>query len=264
MRENNVNLGLNNLRDQLQQAQAANQQQNGKPGKAPAATTAIWKKRWRAWKPCEAACSSSLKTSRARATRPGQGRQSNPLQRGGQPGQQPGQAAQPGQQGQQPGTARPAGSARPDRRPKRPAGAKTGTAKPAIEFRLRALRRRRASNAGQRLHRRRSIDQAYRESLRDLNQIRDFIRQNPDFQGDYSNLSRALNPGYVSNDAELSQRLSHEVLPEMERLELELRRKLEDTELRSSPQRRHRNRAARLLRCSGRLLPEAESGQIRL
>ncbi len=72
------------------------------------------------------------------------------------------------------------------------------------------------------------IEQAYRESLRDLNQLRDFIRQNPDVAGDYSNLSRALNPGYTSNDAELSLRLSHEVLPELERLELELRRKLED------------------------------------
>ena len=72
------------------------------------------------------------------------------------------------------------------------------------------------------------IEQAYRESLRDLNQLRDFIRQNPDVAGDYSNLMRALNPQYANNDAELSQRLSHEVLPEMERLELELRRKLED------------------------------------
>ena len=72
------------------------------------------------------------------------------------------------------------------------------------------------------------IEQAYRESLRDLNQIRDFVRQNPDVAGDYSNLSRALNPAFVSNDAELSNRLSHEVLPEMERLELDLRRKLEE------------------------------------
>ena len=71
------------------------------------------------------------------------------------------------------------------------------------------------------------IEQAYRESLRDLNQMRDFIRQNPDLAADYSNLSRALNPLYSNNDAELSMRLSHEVLPEMERLELELRRKLE-------------------------------------
>jgi len=72
------------------------------------------------------------------------------------------------------------------------------------------------------------IEQAYRESLRDLNQIRDLIRQNPDVAGDYSNLSRALNPAFTSNDAELSNRLSHEVLPEMERLELDLRRKLEE------------------------------------
>ena len=72
------------------------------------------------------------------------------------------------------------------------------------------------------------IEQAYRESLRDLNQLRDFMRANPDVAGDYSNLMRALNPQFAGNDAELSQRLSHEVLPEMERLELELRRKLED------------------------------------
>jgi hypothetical protein len=72
------------------------------------------------------------------------------------------------------------------------------------------------------------MEQAYRESLRDLNQIRDFVRQNPDVAGDYSNLSRALNPGFVSNDAELSNRLNHEVIPEMERLELDLRRKLEE------------------------------------
>ena len=72
------------------------------------------------------------------------------------------------------------------------------------------------------------IEQAYRESLRDLNQLRDFVRANPDVAGDYSNLSRALNPQFATNDSELSQRLNHEVLPEIERLELELRRKLED------------------------------------
>ena len=35
VRENSVSLGLNNLRDQLQQAQAANQQQNGKQKTKP-------------------------------------------------------------------------------------------------------------------------------------------------------------------------------------------------------------------------------------
>jgi hypothetical protein len=72
------------------------------------------------------------------------------------------------------------------------------------------------------------IEQAYRESYRDLNQLRDFVRQNPDIQGDYSNLNRALNPSFITNDSELANRLSHEVLPELERLELDVRRKLED------------------------------------
>jgi hypothetical protein len=38
---------------------------------------------------------------------------------------------------------------------------------------------------------------------------------------------KSLNPAY-QNDGELTQRLNREVLPEMERLELELRRKLDD------------------------------------
>ena len=36
----------------------------------------------------------------------------------------------------------------------------------------------------------------------------------------------AMNPAYV-NDAELGQRISREVIPQMERLELELRRQLD-------------------------------------
>ena len=38
---------------------------------------------------------------------------------------------------------------------------------------------------------------------------------------------QALNPAY-QNDGELTQRLNREVIPSMERLELELRRKLDD------------------------------------
>jgi hypothetical protein len=38
---------------------------------------------------------------------------------------------------------------------------------------------------------------------------------------------RSLNPVY-QNEAELVQRISREILPSMERLELELRRKLDD------------------------------------
>jgi hypothetical protein len=178
-----------------------------------------------------------------KGNQPGQGRQSNPLQRGNQPGgQQPGQGqqGQNGQPGQQPGQGQQGQNGQPGQQPGQGQQGQQGQGGQQGQ----------SGQSGQNGSGSNSgyapiggggpvtpgtnngtggpIDQAYRESMRDLNQMRDFIRQNPDFQGDYSNLSRALNPGYTSNDAELSQRLSHEVLPEMERLELELRRKLED------------------------------------
>jgi len=71
------------------------------------------------------------------------------------------------------------------------------------------------------------LDQGYRESQRDLNGLRDFMRNNPDFATDYLNLMHTLNP-VAQNDAELQGRISREVLPNIERLELELRRKLDE------------------------------------
>jgi hypothetical protein len=71
------------------------------------------------------------------------------------------------------------------------------------------------------------LEQGYRESLRDLNQLRDFVRTHPELSDDYLQLMHALNPA-AQNDAELSGRIGREVLPEMERLELELRRKLDE------------------------------------
>jgi len=71
------------------------------------------------------------------------------------------------------------------------------------------------------------IEQGYRESLRDMNELREFMRTHPDYMGGYQQLLRSLNPAYTNPD-ELSRRLSHEVLPGLERLELELRRKLDE------------------------------------
>jgi len=71
------------------------------------------------------------------------------------------------------------------------------------------------------------LEQGYRESLRDLNQLRDFVRSHPELSDDYLQLMHALNPA-AQNDAELSGRIGREVLPEMERLELEVRRKLDE------------------------------------
>ena len=72
-------------------------------------------------------------------------------------------------------------------------------------------------------------DRIYNESLRDLNQLRDFIRANPDFNGDYQDLVRALSQPFAGgSEAELAGRISREVLPEVERFELQLRRKLDE------------------------------------
>ncbi len=60
-----------------------------------------------------------------------------------------------------------------------------------------------------------------------MNALRDFFRNNPELVGDYLQLMHNLNPAY-QNDAELQGRIAREVLPGMERLELELRRKLDE------------------------------------
>jgi hypothetical protein len=230
LRENNITLGLNNLRDQLQQAQAA--LQSGKPGQGPGGDSGDLEK---ALARVEAMRDrmQQLAQSQQGKGRPGQGRQSNPLQRGDQGGnsQQPGQQAGQSQEGQsgQPGQGgQPSQSGQPGQNGQSGQsgnGSQTGPNAGYAPFGGGGPVTPGNGYAGGSPM---PIEQAYRESLRDLNQLRDFVRANPDVAGDYSNLSRALNPQFATNDGELSQRLSHEVLPEMERLELELRRKLED------------------------------------
>ena len=244
VRENSVTMGLNNLRDQLQQAQAASQQQGGKPGQGPGGDKGDLEK-----------ALARMEAMRSRMQQLAQSQQGKGKPAWPRPAIQSTAARQP--EWQWPAarsTARPEWTTGPERaagtkrsaRAARSAGptrseqgqsgqsgngsqAGNGTQNGSKSW-LCALRRRRPGDARQRLRRDAPLpmEQAYRESLRDLNQLRDFVRQNPDVAGDYSNLSRALNPAYASNDAELSNRLSHEVLPEMERLELEIRRKLEE------------------------------------
>ena len=71
------------------------------------------------------------------------------------------------------------------------------------------------------------VEQAYRESLRDMNQLREFMRTHPEYSGDMLQLMHALNPAFA-NDELLGQRIGKEVLPQLEKLELELRRKLDE------------------------------------
>jgi hypothetical protein len=60
-----------------------------------------------------------------------------------------------------------------------------------------------------------------------MSQLRDFIRTHPEYSNEVLQLLHAMSPAYA-NDAELSQRIGREVIPQMERLELELRRQLDD------------------------------------
>jgi hypothetical protein len=224
VRENGITLGLNNLRDQLQQAQAA-MQQSGKPGQGPGGDSGDLEK---ALARVQAMRDRMQQLAQNQGKgQPGQGRQSNPLQRGNQsgnsqqPGQQPGQS-QPGQNGQ-PGQGQ-EGQGQQGQGQGQGQGQQTGQNGNGYA----PYGGGGAATPGNGNDGPPPIEQAYRESLRDLNQLRDFVRANPDVANDYSNLSRALNPQFATNDGELTQRLNHEVLPEIERLELELRRKLED------------------------------------
>jgi len=245
VRENNVTLGLNNLRDQLQQAQAA--MQSGKPGQGPGGDPSDVEKALARVEAMRDRMQQLAQSQQGKGKQPGQkgapgqGRQSDPLQRGNQ--SQPGQNGQPGQPGQQGQQAQNGQQGQQGQQGQNGQQGQQGQGQNGQSGQ--------SGNGGQNGSNASAyaplggggpvtpgngyapdgplpMEQAYRESLRDLNQLRDFVRQNPDVAGDYSNLMRSLNPQYTSNDEELSQRLSREVLPEMERLELELRRKLDD------------------------------------
>ncbi len=228
-RESSVTLGLNDLRDKLQQAQAA-MGQPGQPSKTPGAgDKGDYEK---ALAQVESLRNKMQQMAQAQGRGKQAGKQQNgngqqqPSQQSGQPGQSQagqsqsgqgqsgGQGQQPGQQPSQPGQN--GSQSNGGGQPNGANGARNGSYQPyggggPVD-----------PHNGQI-----GMEQGYRESLRDLNQMRDFIRQHPELAGDYQQLMHALNPVF-QNDGELSQRLSREVLPSMERLELELRRKVDE------------------------------------
>jgi hypothetical protein len=258
VRENSVTKGLNDLRDQLQQAQAA-MQDPSQNGKGPGGDKNDIEK---ALAQVEAMRNRMQQLAQAQQNRAGgqgrNGKQQNggQLQRGqdgqqpgqqgqpggqagqsGQPGQQgqPGQAGQPGgQQGQQPGQGQQggqslgqgqAGGQQGQGGQYGPGG--LGTPNPGGAYGPYGGGGPVTPHNGYMGDGPVPLDQGYRESLRDLGQMRDFLKEHPEFSGDVQQLMHALNPAY-QNDGELTQRLNREVIPSIERLELELRRKLDD------------------------------------
>lgn len=215
VRESTVTQGLDRLRDQLQQAQAALQQQQGQPGKGGGKDQSDVEK---ALAQLENMRGRMQQLAQAQGRQPGQ--RGNPSQNGGQqpgqspqgqsqsgqsqPGQQPGQSQGQDQNGSQPGPGQ-VSSGQPNGAPFGGIGDRGGPGP---------------------VYPHNGMDQAYRESLRDMGQLRDFIRTHPEYSNDVLQLMHAMSPAYV-NDAELSQRINREVIPQMERLELELRRQLD-------------------------------------
>jgi hypothetical protein len=231
VRESTVTMGLDRLRDQLQQAQAG-LQQPGQPGKGAGDKGDIEK----ALAQLEGMRNRMQQLAHSQGQRgtdprsgkgqnggqqpqPGQGQsqpgesQSGQSQQGqGQPGQAqlgPGQSGQ-GQPGQAPNGSEP-GSGQVS--PGQPNGAPYG----GIGNR---------GGAGE-VYPHNGMEQGYRESMRDMSQLREFIRTHPEYSNEVLQLLHAMSPAYA-NDSELSQRISREVIPQMERLELELRRQLDE------------------------------------
>jgi hypothetical protein len=258
VRENSVTKGLNDLRDQLQQAQAAMQDPN-QNGKGPGGSDKNDIEK--ALAQVEAMRNRMQQLAEAQQKRgAGQGRDGNQrnagqLQRGqdgqgqqgqqsgqGQPGQQSGQPGQPGgqqgQSGQQAGQSGQQGQQGGQSQGQGQAGGQQGqggqygpgglgTPNPGGAYGPYGGGGPVTPHNGYMGDGPVPLDQGYRESLRDLGQMRDFLKEHPEFSGDVQQLMQALNPAY-QNDGELTQRLNREVIPSIERLELELRRKLDD------------------------------------
>ena len=244
VRESSVTAGVNELRDKLQEAQAS-LAQNGQPGKGPGDNKDDLEKALAQVEAARSRLQQAIQQRDQNGRQPGDGRNGNQAGRQGQqPGQQPGQGNAQAQNGngQQPGGQQPGGQqggqqpGQGQQGGQQPGQGQQGGQQGGQQAGLGAGGAWNNGSYGgpfggggpvQPYNGQIPLDQGYRESQRDLNGLRDFMRNNPDFASDYLNLMHTLNP-VAQNDAELQGRISREVLPNIERLELELRRKLDE------------------------------------
>lgn len=76
-----------------------------------------------------------------------------------------------------------------------------------------------------------AIERTYREGMRDLSQIRQSMKDNPDVAADIQELIRQmqlLDPKRFPGNPHLLDQLQTQVLPNLEQIELRLRRQLDD------------------------------------
>lgn len=86
------------------------------------------------------------------------------------------------------------------------------------------------------------VEQAYREGMRELSQVGREMGENPDVAREVQNLIREmqrLEPSRFKGNPELVEQLRSQVLANLERMELQIRRKLDDqsSQVRSTPSR---------------------------
>lgn len=86
------------------------------------------------------------------------------------------------------------------------------------------------------------VEQAYREGMRDLNQVGREMGENPDVAREVQSLIREmqrLEPSRFKGNPELVEQLRSQVLANLEQMELQLRRKLDEqsSQVRSTPSR---------------------------
>jgi hypothetical protein len=241
IRESTVTAGVNQLRDKIQEAQTALAQNGQQPGKQPGGDQADLEKALAQIEAARSRLQQSMQGREQNGQRPGDGRNGNQGRQGQQPGQQEQQAGQqqggqqPGQSQAQNGNGQQPGQQQGGQQP----GGQQGGQQAGGQQGGQSGNGAQAGGLGgwggayggpgpvQPYNGWVPLDQANRESQRDLNGLRDFMRNNPDFASDYLNLMHAINGAY-QDKGELEGRISREVLPNMERLELELRRKLDE------------------------------------
>jgi hypothetical protein len=236
---------LERLRDQVRQAQAAvgpegQQKGAGADGKDPQLARALdqlERTRQRMQDMADSRQRGQGRQGQQPGQQPGgQQRQMEQLSRGSQPGsqqgQQSGQQGQPGQQqGQQQGQQGQPGQqqaqqGQPSGQPGNSRGGQNGGDQPGSYDPNRRDAAGEYGYAGL-PHNGWVPDQVARDAQRDLSALRMQLRDRPELAGQVQDLLQQLqHMAAFQNPQELSDRLSREILPEMERIELQLRREL--------------------------------------
>ena len=160
---------------------------------------------------------------------PGQQGQQSGQQQGQQPGQQPGQQGQQG--GQQQGGQQPGGEQPGQQAGQQQGGGGSPSAGPATGSSNGGYRGDRQLDGGLAGGGRIDPQTAYRDSLRDLGRLQQAVQGNQDVARELQDLSRQmqrLDPRKYPNNQELLDQIHSRILAQIEQVELMLRRKLDD------------------------------------